>query len=354
MNKLTRRNFLKIGAVGLSSIYVRPWLKWAELQSDWPDAERMGRVCKGTVYVRSRPLVDGPVVKEIYDDAIVVWLRNVVGENPGTGSSQWVETPDGFIYAPRIQPVENHPNQPVSSLPDSPLGKGMWVEVTVPYVNLEIANPPVRAKGFDLLRYYYSQVLWVDDMKTDDDGKVLYRINEKYGYGDLFWAPAEAFRPITVEEIAPISPDVQDKLIQVDLNYQTLTAYENKKEVFFCQVASGGKYDKDGNPSDTWSTPVGQHPIYRKLVSLYMSGPVTGNWCGVAWTSFITGEGVAVHSCYWHNDFGVPRSHGCINLRPEDAKWVFRWTHPQVSLFPGEIDVHDKWPPVGTVVEVLD
>jgi lipoprotein-anchoring transpeptidase ErfK/SrfK len=204
------------------------------------------------------------------------------------------------------------------------------------------------------MRFYYSQVLWVDDMKTGDDGKVLYQIHEKYGYGDLFWGAAEAFRPITEDEIAPISPDVEDKLIQVDLNYQTLTAYENKKEVFFCQVSSGGKFDKDGNPSDTWSTPSGQHPIYRKLVSLYMSGPVTGNWSGVAWTSFITGEGVAVHSCYWHNDFGVPRSHGCINMRPEDAKWVFRWTVPHVSLFPGEIDVHDKWPPVGSIVEVLD
>jgi lipoprotein-anchoring transpeptidase ErfK/SrfK len=354
MNKLSRRDFLKFGAYGLGSVYLRPWLKWAQLKSDWPDAERMGRVCKGKVSVRSKPLVDGTVVKEIYDDAIVVWLRDVVGENPGVGSSVWAETPDGYIYAPRIQPVAYRPNQPVAALPESSLGKGMWVEVTVPYVNLVIGNPPVRAKGFDLLRFYYGQVLWVDDMKTGDDGTILYQVHERYGYGDLFWAPAEAFRPITEEEIAPISPDVEDKVIQVDLNYQTLTAYENKKEVFFCTISSGGKYDKDGNPSDTWSTPVGPHPISRKLVSLYMSGPVTGNWSGVAWTSIIAAGGVAVHSCYWHNDFGVPRSHGCINLRSEDAKWVFRWTLPHVSLYPGEIDISDKWPPAGSVVEVSE
>ena len=128
---------------------------------------------------------------------------------------------------------------------------------------------------------------------------------------------------------------------------------KTKHEVFFCRISSGGKFDKDGNPSDKWSTPIGQHPIYRKLISLYMSGPITGNWPGVAWTSFITGDGVAVHSTYWHNEFGVPRSHGCINVSPEDAKWIFRWTVPHVPTDPGEVDVHTAWPPVGTVVEVI-
>jgi hypothetical protein len=183
MNKLSRRDFLKFGAFGLGSLYLRPWFKWAQLQSDWPDAERMGRVCKGKVSVRAKPQVEGTVVKEIYDDEIVVWLRDVVGENPGLGSSVWAETPDGYIYAPRLQPVVYHPNQPVAALPESSLGKGMWVEVTVPYVNLVIGNPPVRAKGFDVLRFYYSQVLWVDNMKTGEDGKILYQVNEKYGAG---------------------------------------------------------------------------------------------------------------------------------------------------------------------------
>jgi lipoprotein-anchoring transpeptidase ErfK/SrfK len=90
------------------------------------------------------------------------------------------------------------------------------------------------------------------------------------------------------------------------------------------------------------------------LISLFMSGPITGNWSGVAWTSLITGDGVAVHSTYWHNEFGVPRSHGCINVMPEDAKWIYRWTYPHPPIFPGEIDVSAKWPPVGTVVEVTE
>jgi lipoprotein-anchoring transpeptidase ErfK/SrfK len=51
---------------------------------------------------------------------------------------------------------------------------------------------------------------------------------------------------------------------------------------------------------------------------------------GVPWVSYFTSNGVAFHGTYWHNDFGVPHSHGCINLTPEDAKWVYRWTTPAV------------------------
>ena len=40
-------------------------------------------------------------------------------------------------------------------------------------------------------------------------------------------------------------------------------------------------------------------------------------------------EGYALHAAYWHDDFGIPRSHGCINLAPEDARWLFDWTEPQ-------------------------
>ena len=85
-----------------------------------------------------------------------------------------------------------------------------------------------------------------------------------------------------------------------------------------------------------------------------MSGQTTGDWLAVPWTCIITGEGVSVHSTYWHNDYGVPRSHGCINASPEDAKWVYRWTNPQVEYLQGELDVSKEWPPVGTIVEVVE
>ena len=44
----------------------------------------------------------------------------------------------------------------------------------------------------------------------------------------------------------------------------------------------------------------------------------------------ITESGISFHGTYWHNDFGRPRSHGCINLTAQAAKWLYRWTMPAV------------------------
>ena len=69
---------------------------------------------------------------------------------------------------------------------------------------------------------------------------------------------------------------------------------------------------------------------------------------GVPWCSFFTGTGVAFHGTYWHNDYGRPRSHGCVNLPSMDAKFIYRWTMPVVP--PGVDYVH--LPGQGTAVQV--
>ena len=53
---------------------------------------------------------------------------------------------------------------------------------------------------------------------------------------------------------------------------------------------------------------------------------------GVPWTSFFTAEGHAFHGTYWHDNFGVPMSHGCVNMRTEEAKWLFRWNQPPTTF----------------------
>lgn len=371
-HKISRRDFIKLStasALGLGALTLRPWTVWADMQADFPTADRMGRVTQGKVDIRSKPHSDAAVTKTIYDDAIVVWLREVVGEVPGGyGSSHWVETPDGYIYAPRLQPVWNKLNQPVSSLPvmepnlvPGGTGKGMWAEVSVPYIDIIMRQPisstvykEKQAKGLPV-RIYYSMLLWIDDMEVGQDGKVLYRVNERFGNpGDIYWVPAEAMRPLTADEISPINPDAENKQVVVNLTRQSLTCLEGNKEVYYCRVSSGAKYDAQGNAVDKWSTPLGDHPISRKLVSLHMSGETTGDWPAVAWTSIFAPGGVAIHSTYWHNYFGVPRSHGCVNVAPDDAKWVWRWVYPYVSLEAGDVDISNKWPPEGARVNVIE
>ena len=224
----------------------------------------------------------------------------------------------------------------------------MWVEVTVPWVDTIMDNPPPRSNFFQYrvehgmpLRLYYSQILWVDQIRIDDAGTVWYRVNERYGNpGDILWAPGEAFRPITPEEISPINPEVEEKSIVVSTRWeeQYLSCYEGNREVYYCRVSTG--VESGSTPLSAVGSPGFQ--IWRKLHSLHMSGGTNAEgWDlpGIGWTALFHGDGVAIHSTYWHNNFGEPMSHGCVNASPEDAKWIFRWTLPVVPFDSGDNDV---------------
>ena len=362
---ISRRNFLQKSFLSMGSLVLLPSLGNKRLLFDeWPQGEMLGR---NVVYspnqlpLRNKPNIDSNIIRNLKDDEVLPWINEVVGSGSlYSPSKRWVETPEGFIYAPSLQKVKNLPNTPISNLPEANGEKGMWVEVTIPYVNLELMNqsplaPWLNAVPSTRWRLYYSQVIWVDEIQTDSDGRVLYRLNERYGsYGDIFWADATAFRVITQEEIAPINPQAPDKKILVNINQQSLICYEGNNEVYFCSVATGRKLDELGMPVDTLATPVGTYWIWRKLISLHMSGGGSGagyDTMAIPWTSLFVGEGVAIHATFWHNDFGTPKSHGCVNALPEDAKWIFRWTTPQVFYNPGDITNNTYQ---GTKIEVIE
>jgi len=241
-----------------------------------------------------------------------------------------------------MQPVRNIPNQPLTALPANG-ANGFWGEVTIPYVDLILENPPARGPGVRYLiennianRLYYSQVMWIDQIKLSSEGRPLYRVNERYGsFGDIFWADGVAFRPLTHDDVSTINPDVdpKEKTVKVNLTYQTLSCMEGNQEVYFCRVSTGILEN---------STPLGDHTTWRKLVSVHMAGGTVAagfDTAGISWTNLFVGEGVAIHSTFWHNDFGQQRSHGCVNCRPDDAKWVWRWTSPDVPIEPGDVTV---------------
>ena len=362
MPPLTRRTFLKLAALGLGGLALRPMSRLFRLQ-DFPKSERLGRVFT-KIDVKVKPDFESETVGVLFDDAVVPWLHEVAGRHPHRFRQRWVETDQGYIWSSDLQPVRNAPNSPLKELPQSSLGQGLWVEVSVPYVDLILANPPARAPWLKYrleiqmpARLYYSQILWVDQMKTDENGQVWYRLNEKYGYGDIFWAAAQAFRPLTSEEVVPISPEVTDKRVVVNVyeKFQTLSCYEGNTEVYFALVAAGKKFDADGNLLEHSATPQGKFYIWRKQISTHMSGGTTGGGYdlpGIGWTTLFVGTGVALHSTFWHNNFGGElMSHGCVNMRPEDARWVFRWTSPVVPYDPGDVTIEGL---TATSVEVVE
>jgi len=352
--KVSRRDFLKLAGLGMGAFSMHKFSsKVKSLPIDksvnfleFPQAELLGRNCTadtnlsgGKIQIKTRPNINSAIVRDVFRDEVFPWLNEVSTDiiDYNLPNQRWVETPEGYIHSLYLQPCRNLVNEPMISLPD---GKGFWAEVTVPYVDLFLDNPaPVSGWMRDHVtfqlqpRLYYSQVMWIDQIRTGDSGRIQFHINERYGNpGDLFWAEGAAFRPLTSEDISPINPDVDPvaKKVVINLTYQTLTCKEGDREVYFCRVSTG---------MQEGSTPMGAFAIWRKLLSVRMAANTVAtsyDLPGISWTTLFVGTGVAIHGATSHNDFGTVRSHGCVNCKPEDAKWVFRWTQPEVGLDTGE------------------
>ncbi len=365
---VSRRDFLKLSGLGLGALAFRaPDLKFMDRLyapkrlPQFPAGPIIGRLL-GMTDVHSAPTSDSAAVGVLYDDNLIDWTREVVGRAVGLTNQRFLELPQGYLWSSRVQPTRNLPNTPISAMPEGM--PGFWAEVTVPYVDLTLDGPAASPWIQSLMQYnypprvYYGQVVWIDQVRQNN-GFTEYRWYEGpahgYGFGDIFWADGAGFKILTEEDVAPISPEVDpaQKRIVADLTYQTLSCFEGSNEVFFCRISSGAIYDFQGNPTTAYETPTGDLNTHWKIISLNMSGG--GSAAGystpaVPWDTVISGEGIAIHGAFWHNDFGERRSHGCINVRPEDAKWIFRWTTPYISLAQSEQRM--TWPDHGTTVSV--
>ena len=117
-----------------------------------------------------------------------------------------------------------------------------------------------------------------------------------------------------------------DRWIDIDIEKQTLVAYEGSTPLF-ATLVSTGRDTKDSR------TPIGVFQIWVKLDYSDMDDlertDVDKNYAiqDVPWVQFFKGS-YGFHAAFWHNDFGRRRSHGCINLSPADARYLFSFTHP--------------------------
>jgi len=104
--------------------------------------------------------------------------------------------------------------------------------------------------------------------------------------------------------------------IEVNLVRQRLNAWENGKIVMTSLVSSG----KARTP-----TVRGTYYIYVKLASTRMRGCCPAyDTPNVPWTMYFY-SGYGIHGAYWHNSFGTPVSHGCVNLPVATARRLFNW-----------------------------
>lgn len=120
--------------------------------------------------------------------------------------------------------------------------------------------------------------------------------------------------PPTVESLLAAAPARGVRWIEVNLSNQTLTAWQGDMAVLHTSVSTG-----------TYRTPTvtGRYSINTKLSSQRMTGPGY-DLPGVPWVMYFYG-GYAIHGTYWHNNFGTPMSHGCVNMRTGEAEMLFAW-----------------------------
>ena len=144
------------------------------------------------------------------------------------------------------------------------------------------------------------------------------------------WIAADDLNEVIVVEPPPgvldderVRTTGNDQWIDVDVGEQVLVAYRGGVPVFATLIASGRS-----SP-----TPLGNYPIWAKVASMDMANqdyedkPYMVQ--GVPWVLLFQGHN-ALHGAYWHDRFGNRRSHGCVNLAPLDARWMFDWVGPSM------------------------
>jgi lipoprotein-anchoring transpeptidase ErfK/SrfK len=109
------------------------------------------------------------------------------------------------------------------------------------------------------------------------------------------------------------------KAIVVSISQQMLWAYKGDQVVLSSYVSTG----RTG-----FDTPLGSFAVVDKLPSQTMEGVIGGEYYNVPdvpWVLYFTNSGHALHGTYWHNNFGTPMSHGCVNLPMDVAAWLYDW-----------------------------
>jgi hypothetical protein len=165
-----------------------------------------------------------------------------------------------------------------------------------------VENTPVA--GFNGYGYGYSSIGSGREMITNPDD-----MDARSTEIDLALIQTDDF------EFPDVAPN--ERWIRVDLGEQQLIAYEGRKPVRAFLVSTG----LPGTPTVT-----GEFRVRTKVSQQVMSGPGY-SLPGVKWIMYFYSE-YGIHGSYWHENFGNPMSHGCVNMTNADAKWVFDWIGP--------------------------
>jgi lipoprotein-anchoring transpeptidase ErfK/SrfK len=248
---------------------------WLKVAGGWlPKSATRAASAKGISALRGEILPEGTKLPWVF----VVAKDAKVFANPGdtTGEIGTVKRFERFPVLETVELEDTTPIKPVKGKTDVP--------------------PAERPK----LKWARTELGWLEGKKLD-------------------WALQQP-RPEGVSET--------DKWIFVDIEQQTLVAYEGDKPVFTTLFSSGRA------PNLTVTGLFHIHRVYRTHTMENAPGGTEESYYYVAdipYTMFFH-KTFAIHGTFWHDNFGFTRSHGCVNVTPADAKWIFDWINPQIPL----------------------
>lgn len=172
-------------------------------------------------------------------------------------------------------------------------------------------------------------------------------LEERDGFvriGDSQWIERRHLR-VARTTSSPRGAGPADQWIDVDLDEQVLVVYEGKRPVFATLVSTG----KKGH-----STPPGTYRVRAKAATTLMAGdpriPDRYQVSEVPWAVRFR-SGLFIHGVYWHDGFGAVLSHGCVNVSPRDATFLYEWVAPAVPDGWSEVEVP---PGEGVTVRLRD
>lgn len=326
---ISRRNLLKLAGSSTAAMAALPLtnLTYLFANSTGPEPDQglelepeapptsLGRVADWKVDIRTEPKRGAKLVRSAKRDEVLNLLEQLPGEALMAHNNIWYKTPDGYAYSSWVQPVRDIKNTPE---PERAKEK-FWGEITVPFTDPHVTPDPKSGRS---KRLYYTGVFRVIDAVEGADKQWWYRLQDGITFSPGPYIPAAHLRRFDPSEMTPLSPEVANKRIEVNLAAQMLTAYEDDKPVLTSRTATG---------YGPFQTPKGTHRIVRKRPTSRMIGGSGSDYYdlpGVPFPSYFTVSAAATHGAYWHNDFGRRRSHGCVNLPAPAALWLWRWTEP--------------------------
>ncbi len=347
--KMSRREFLKLSGLGA-----------AALIGDFPPGQyqdeplRMGRVAYDSVSVFDAPKLNAATVGYRFrDDLMNIYQRITPVEGPAY-NPLWYRVWGGYVHSAFVQEVQVRFNDVEESLPPG----GRLTELSVPYSQPYDFSRAAGWTPHEEFRLYYGSTHWITDLVEGPDGGPWYEITDELSDTFKYFVPAPHLRPFAPEELTPLE-GAGEKRIEISLTYQTLTAYEGEQIVLRTQISSGV-----GGPVPAGSlsadTPVGRFNVQAKTPSKHMGGSRLSDTLGdralpgVPWTIFFAEGGYAIHGAYWHNNFGWPMSRGCVNMRNEEARWLFRWVTPAWDASAVQSSADWETRGFGTRVDVLE